>query len=298
MAIDGVKIIDSDLAHDVYNEFMDLYDANVEIDKIKEKIETWRSEVVDDVELEIFITSYALALWETGNLTEEIYDEVTNNVSKGAGPKMFLEEMNEKESKARQKELDKLITKIGNPKAKPRKRKTYKKVTNFLFEIDSLVTFKMPDDTYRAAIMFSIDQYRGNCNYQFTPTAYSGLKKPNESDIKKGQVFIHKIGCEYDRETVKAMQPGIEKFWKTDVKFGMPFTIGVPIYAIEHKDLINFKDQFEIVGSVKIADSFKKLGSIGYESTYDAFTERFMDVVNRYVNIFKFEVIELKEILE
>jgi hypothetical protein len=297
MAIDGVKIIDSDLAHDVYNEFMDLYDANVEVDKIREKVESWRSEISDDVEHEIFITSYALALWETGNLTEEIYSEVKSTVVKGAGPKMFLAEMDDKESKARQKELDKLISKLGNPKPKPRKRKTYKKVSNFLLEVDSLVTFKMPDNSYRAAIMFSIDQYRGNCNYQFTPTAYSDFNKPTVSDIKKGKAFIHKIGCGYDRETVKAMQPGIEKFWKTDKKFGIPFTIGVPIHAIEHKDLINFKDQFEVIGSVKIADSFKKLGSIGYESSYDRFTERFIDVINRNVNLFKYEMIELQEIL-
>src|SRR5688572_27747024 len=122
MAIDGIKIIDSDLAHDVYGEFMDLYDANVAIDEIREKIETWRSEVVDEIEFEIFITSYALALWETGNLTEEIYNEVKAAVSKRAGIKMFFEEAGEKESKGRQKELEKLLTKLSNPKEKPRKR--------------------------------------------------------------------------------------------------------------------------------------------------------------------------------
>src|SRR5882762_2733257 len=113
MAIDGIKIIDSDLAHDVYNEFMDLYDANVEIDKIREKIETWRPELLDDIEFEIFITSYGLALWETGNLSEDVCNEIKVAVSKGAGVTMFLEEVNEKEAKGRQKELDKLLTKIS-----------------------------------------------------------------------------------------------------------------------------------------------------------------------------------------
>lgn len=297
MAIDGIKIIDSDLAHDVYNEFMDLYDANVEIDKIREKIETWRSEHLDDIEFEIFITSYGLALWETGNLPEDVYNEIKTTISKGAGVAMFLEEVNEKEAKGRQKELDKLLTKISNPKASPRKRKTYKKVTNFLFEIDSIVSFKLPDESYRAAILFNIDQYRGHCDYQFTPTAYSSHNKPTESDIASGKVFIHKIGCGYDRETVKAMQPGVEKFWKVDSKFTMPFTIGLPIYAIEHKDLTKFKDKFEVIGSVKIADDFKKLGSIGYDSTFERFSEPFIDVVDRNVEVLKYEMIDLNEIL-
>lgn len=298
MAIDGVKIIDSDLANDVYGGFMDLYDANVEIDKIRAKIEAWRPELSDDIDFEIFITSYGLALWETGNLSEDIYNEIKIAVSQGAGVKMFLEEVNGKESKGRQKELEKLLTKISNPKANPRKRRTYKKVTTFLFAIDSIVSFKLPDNSFSAAILFNIDQYRGNCNYQFTPTAYSSHNKPTESDIKSGKVFIHKIGCGYDRDTVKIMQPGIEKFWKIDTKFTMPFTIGLPIHAIEHKDLINFKDKFEVIGSVKIADSFKKLGSIGYDSTFERFTELFIDVVNRNVNTFKYEMIDLKEILE
>lgn len=93
------------------------------------------------------------------------------------------------------------------------------------------------------------------------------------------------------------MQPGIEKFWKTDKKFTMPFTIGLPIYGIDHKVLINFIDKFEIIGKIKIKDSFKKLGSIGYERNFEDLKSRFNDVVNYNVNIFKYEMIELNEIV-
>jgi hypothetical protein len=50
MALDGVKIIDSDLAHDIYNEFIELYDTNVPVADIRKKIESWRGELPDDLE--------------------------------------------------------------------------------------------------------------------------------------------------------------------------------------------------------------------------------------------------------
>ena len=75
MAIDGVKIIDGDLAHDVYNTFMDLYDSGESTETIKATVEQFRGDN-DDVDDEIFITAYALALWEIGQLDENILSQV------------------------------------------------------------------------------------------------------------------------------------------------------------------------------------------------------------------------------
>ncbi len=107
MAIDGVKIIDSDLANDVYNEFMDLYDANMDFSEIKSKIDLWRNAELDAIDFEIFISAYALALWETGFLTNDVIDEVNQVLIEGQSLKMWTELTSEVESQARQKELKK-----------------------------------------------------------------------------------------------------------------------------------------------------------------------------------------------
>ena len=39
MATGGVKIIDGDLAHDVYHTFMEMYDASASIQEIKTAVE-------------------------------------------------------------------------------------------------------------------------------------------------------------------------------------------------------------------------------------------------------------------
>ncbi len=222
MAIDGIKIIDSDLAHDVYNEFMDLYDANVNLVEIKSKINLWRNAGLDEIEFEIFIRAYALALWETGFLTNDIINELNQLLIDGASLKVWAELTTEANSKDRRKELEKLIKKISAPKANTRKRKKYSIITRFLFKEDDIVAFQMPDNSYRAAIIFGISQYRGNCNYNFTPTAYSNHQFPTEPDVIRGSVFIHKIGNMYERSEVIKEQPGIELFWQRDKKFAVP----------------------------------------------------------------------------
>jgi hypothetical protein len=296
MAIDGTKIVDSDAAHDIYNEFIDLYDAGVDIVEIKKKCEMWRNDVFDEVEFEIFITTYALALWETGNLTEEILYETQKTVASGASVKMWLEESGEGDAKKREKELEKFLQKISTQKSKPRKRKKYKQITNFLFEIDDIVTFQLQDKSYRAAILLNIFQYRGKCIYQFTPTSYIQTEKPTESVIKDCFLFVRKIGSGFDRKTIQKMQPGIEKFWASDTSFSIPFTIGFALDGIEHKDLLNFKEKFEVAGKARIKDSFREMGSIGYEATFEEFAKQYTDIVDHCVRIFKNEMVKLKDL--
>ncbi len=121
-------------------------------------------------------------------------------------------------------------------------------------------------------------------------------EKPAESVIKDSSVFIRKIGSGFDRKTIEKMQPGIEKFWASDKSFSIPFTIGFALDGVEHKDLIEFKKKFEVIGKAKIKDSFKEMGSIGYEATFEEFAKRYADIVDRCVRIFKNEMIRLKDL--
>lgn len=298
MAIDGTKIIDSDLAHDIYGEFMDLYDSDVDIAAIKNKIEVWRKEDLDFVEFEIFITAYALALWETGNLNDDLLSEVRQIINKEAGIKMWLEESGESDSKKRRNVLEKFLRKISTPKINPRKRKKFKKVTDFLFAIDDLIVFQIQDSSYRAVILSDIFQYRGKCIYQFTATSYMKEEKPTEFAIKNCSIFINKIGCNTDREILKKNQPGIEKLWNLDNKFSIPFIIGLVLDGIEHQDLTKFVERFEVIGKVKINPSFKEIGSIGYENTFEGLAKRYENLVDRQTKVFKYEMVKLRDLIQ
>jgi hypothetical protein len=279
MATDGVKIIDGDLAHDTYWSIMDLYDSNVEIKTIKEQIPFVRIEygIEDDFYHEIFVTSYALAFWEIGELTNKILDEV-NSVNKvGAGVKVWTEQADLKEGKARQKELDKLLKKISEPNAKIRKRKKYRKITNFYIQVDDLLTFKLKDNFYRVVVCNSINQYRGECSYLLTQTTYKSKTKPTVEDLHNYHIAGITVGAGYDRETIIEMQPEVDKLWNLYSYIG-EFFLGIENIGIGHQHFLNFKSKFEVIGKLKIKEGFKRGGTLCYVDNF----EKFENMLNDY----------------
>jgi hypothetical protein len=278
MATDGVKIIDGDLAHDTYWGIMDLYDSNVDVKTIQNEIPFVRSHygIDEDFYHEIFVTSYALAFWEIGEITNEILEEVKSVIDKGAGVRLWTEEADGKEGKARQKELDKIWKKISQRNTKIRARKKYRKITNFHFQVDDLLTFKLKDNYYRAIICASIDQYRGECNYMLTPTTYKSKVKPSVEDLFNYDISGITIGAGYERETIIEMQPGVENLWHLFPSSG-EFFFGLVQLGVDHKNFISFKDKFEKVGTLIIKDSFKQSGSRGGESSFERFESIFKD---------------------
>lgn len=272
MATDGVKIIDGDLAHDTYWSIMDLYDNNVEIETIKVQIPFVREYygIEDDFYHEIFVTSYALAFWEIGELTKEVLDEVISVNKIGAGVKLWTEQANSKEGQARQKELNKLIKKISEPNSKIRKRKKYRKVTNFYIQVDDLLTFKLKDNFYRAVICNSIHQYRGECSYMLTQTTYKSRAKPTVEDLYKYDIAGITIGAGDDIETIISEQPEVDKLWKLYSYIG-EFYLGIENIGIEHQDFINFKNKFEVIGKLKIKEGFKRGGTFSCAGNFEKF---------------------------
>ncbi|WP_320052496.1 hypothetical protein [uncultured Acetobacteroides sp.] len=285
MATDGVKIIDGDTAHDTYWGIIDLYDSGVDVDNISEEFPLIQADYFDDFDNEIYVTSCALALWEIGQMTEDKLSYVKSVIDKGACVKVWTEEYDLKEGKARQKELDKLWKKISQTNTKVRARKKFRKITKFYFQPDDLLTFHLRDGNYRAVICASIEQYRGQCNYILVPTTYNSSKKPTADDLKDKEILGRQIGSGYDQQTTKQRQPGIERIWQL-TGGNCNFFFGVIKFAVDHKDFINFKDRFEKVGTLKIVEGLKETGSFGYEESFERFETIFGDLEN-HIKLFQ-----------
>jgi len=286
MATDGVKIIDGDTAHDTYWGIMDLYDSGADFVIINSSFPIIQSEYIDDFDNETYVTACALALWEISQMTTEKLIYVKNVIDKGACVQVWTEEYDLKAGIKRQKELDKFWNKISQPCEKVRKRKKFRKITNLYFQPDDLLTFRIKDGNYRAVICISIDQYRGLCNYILVPTTYNSIKKPSIEDLKDKEILGRQIGSGYDQQTTKEMQPGIEKIWNMTNR-NCNFFFGVIQLAVDHKDFIKFKDKFEKVGTLKIIEGLKKMGSFDYVDNFDRFEDIFSDL-GKHIEIFKY----------
>ncbi|MBS5881920.1 MAG: hypothetical protein KIC55_05890, partial [Lachnoanaerobaculum sp.] len=121
MAIDGVKIIDSDDAYDIYNDIVERYKDGIDVELIKKD---WLNEesnfCTDELYTEIYWTSLAYALWKIGHLDENIKNKALEIISKGASK--LWNEIDERAVKARQKALNKLALQIQSENPRPIKK--------------------------------------------------------------------------------------------------------------------------------------------------------------------------------
>lgn len=276
MAIDGTKIIDSDTAHDTYWGIMDLYDSGVDLEMIQKEFPIEQPECFDTFDNEIYVTTCGLAYWEIGLMTPERIDYIESIVLKNACVDEWAKQ-SEKDGTSRKNELSRFLNKIRKENTKIRKPKKHRKISNFIFSENDILSFQLKDDSYRSLICIKIDQYRGNCNYWFVPTVYKSPEKPTEIAIRNEMILGRTIGSGYDRETTRKEQSGIETIW--DYVGGNPnFFFGFVIDAVEHKDLLKFKDCFEKIGSVKIVEGLKRTGSFGYAANFERFENRYADL--------------------
>lgn len=241
MAIDGIKIIDSDSAYDIYNEIMDMYHYGENIDAIKAKISGWEKELCfNDIEKEIYFTTYALAMWEIGALEESLLNKVREIVTKWASAQWNKIEKDARDK--RQKELEKLLLKIEQSNEKIKKRKNYKPITDLIFQPNDVLVFKLNDDTYSATILVETFQDRGQLYYQFTEVILKMKSKPTIENVMSSKVFARKgIGFDHDK-------------------------------TISHKNFLKFSNEFEKIGSIE-NEKGRKVGGMSPVCTFEEFID-------------------------
>ncbi|MCI1189309.1 hypothetical protein MON38_17940 [Hymenobacter sp. DH14] len=254
MATDGVKIIDGDLAHDVYVTFMDLYDAGESIETVKTAIEQFQADN-DDVDDEIFITAYALALWEVGQLDEEILSQVALAIKQNAFANYLTQSENApNEGRKRQQVLNRFWDKISQPNIRPRKRKIHKAQTKFVFDEGDVLSFQMSDGTYRATILLLISQHRGRCSYQFAMPTYTAPSKATFEDVQNGEIMGRMI------------EPASR--------------VGFNVVGMAHKTLLAIADRFERIGHLEITQAAKRCGAQSGAVDFESFASAFVDFNN------------------
>ena len=294
MATDGTKIIDGDTAHDTYWGIMDLYDSSSELQMILSDFPLEQPEYFDDFDNEIYVTSCGLAYWELGLMTPERIEYIKKIISTDACVEEWTS-YSEKEGKSRKSVLKRYLTKIEKPNQKVRKRKKHRKMSNFIFSENSVLTFKLSNGEYAVTCCVKIDQYRGSCNYWLVPITFKSTSKPKIEQIKESEILGRTIGSGFSRDQTRASQPGIEKIW--DYVGGKPnFCFGFAIQGIEHKDLLNIKDKFEKIGELNIINGLKEVGSLGYENSYERYDETYTQL-DEQIKIFGYKKYPIRIVL-
>ena len=119
MAIDGVKIIDSDDGYDIYLTITERYKDGENVETILQDVLAQAENFcTDELYSEIYWTALAYSLWKIGFLNDEIRDKALAIIKGGAS--QMWNKVFEKAQKSRQKALDKLAVQLKSENPRPR----------------------------------------------------------------------------------------------------------------------------------------------------------------------------------
>jgi hypothetical protein len=132
MSIDGPGILASDLAHDVYNQILDLCDAGTDVEEIRHRISEIEAALLDDIDLEIYLAACAKAFWEIGHLAPALHHKLTALIERGTSQELWSQAGDESLAKARKLAVQRLLRQIALPRKSARPRKKYAQVRSRL----------------------------------------------------------------------------------------------------------------------------------------------------------------------
>ena len=224
MAIDGVKIIDSDQGYDIYNEVVGRYrDGEQVANIIKDILDEEKDYCQTDFFTEIYWTARAYSLWKIGYLTGDIRDKTLELIKKGPDP--FWLKIDSKALKQRQKVFEKLAVQLQTENPRPLKVPKAKAKRKPYFEEGDILAVKFEDE-YGLVFVSMVEQSPRKLEYHLACTRLLQTKKPTIDDFLTSQ-----ISCKMDN-TKFALD--------TDCWFN-------------HKDLGQLLENIEKIGQVKLS---------------------------------------------
>ena len=199
MAIDGIKIIDSDDGHDIYNLIVERYRDGISIDTIvSEILAEEQNFCTDEFYTEIYWTSVAYSLWKIGHLSEDIKGKALDIIGKGAHE--FWLEIDSKALKQRQKVLDTLAVQLQSENPKPLKVRKSKTKREPHFKVGDVLAVKFKDN-YGAIFVSDVDQSPRKIEYHLACTRLLQADKPSMDDFLNSQISCRKDNTNFGIDT-------------------------------------------------------------------------------------------------
>ena len=252
MAIDGVKIIDSDSGYDIYNNITDRYKDGEDVEKIRQD---WLNKeanfCIDELFTEIYWTAFAYALWKIGYPKDEVRTKALQLIEQGATP--LWNEIDSKAQKQRQKALDKLKLQLQEDNPKPLAKPTPKKPKTPYFEVGDVLAVTI-DERYGICFVSAVEVTPRKIEYHLAPTRYLAPTYPTMTDFlqselacgKSNQDFALKTDCWFNHKNLGAILPSLQKIGTVQLKPYSLWTLS-PAHSIEdiYEKIIEDKKYFD-----------------------------------------------------
>lgn len=140
-----------------------------------------------------------------------------------------------------------------------------------------LLTFKATDDKYKVFLCTSTYKEKSPQNFSFAALTYDNEDKPTVEDILHTDFWgIGNTKNDY----FKYSDIELNQMWRIHPET-KPYFLGSYGLIIWRKDLMKFRDNFEIIGNLKIVDNLDKNGNGGMNaSDWDFLKDFFTNKIN------------------
>ena len=181
MAIDGVKIIDSDDGYDIYLTITERYKDGEDVETILQDVLAQAENFcTDELYSEIYWTVLAYSLWKIGFLNDEIREKALA-IIKGGASEMW-NKVFDRSQKSRQKALDKLALQLKSENPRPLKRPKISKQKTPYFEEGDVLSIRMQQG-YGVCFVSAVDQTPRKLEYHLACTRLLQKEPPNMDDF-------------------------------------------------------------------------------------------------------------------
>ena len=265
MAIDGVKIIDSDQGYDIYNEVVGRYrDGDQVANIIKDILDEEKDYCQTDFFTEIYWTALAYSLWKIGHLTDDIRDKTLELIKKGPDP--FWLEIDSKAMKQRQKVLQKLAVELQTENPRPLKVPKAKDKRKPYFEEGDLLAVKFQDE-YGLVFVSMVEQSPRKLEYHLACTRLLQTKKPTIDDFLTSQIsckmentkFALVTDCWFNHKDLGQLLENIEKIGQVKLR---PFSLWMLAPAQNLEDIYEEITRDKVSSGLRFIETYKLVDDI------------------------------------
>lgn len=126
-----------------------------------------------------------------------------------------------------------------------------------------LLTFKANDGKYKALLCTSTDKEKSPYSFTFSALTYDNIEKPTPETILNSDFWG--IGNRKD-DYFKYSDMELNQMWSIHPET-RPYVLGFYRLTIWRKDFMKFRDNFELIGNLKIVDNLDKNGNGGMNAS-------------------------------
>lgn len=201
----GTGISSNDTYADIYKQFVDWYNEGLSVPEITKRLIDENQETINlEEDAPNFWFAIANGQWECKALDKKVFSKVEHIINSGEDIRIWKElDASPSDLRAREKVLNKFLSKLQTEKDKPRKR-TKKRFYNSIYQKGDCLTYLMDNGNYGGAFVLT-DEHQTEIGTNYIAiTTIDKPTRPTLDDFRTSEVYLKRVNeISFSRSVIK-----------------------------------------------------------------------------------------------